>query len=385
MSMNRQLLSFKSTHMLLIILVSLALFACVPGGACGGITRPAGWSSGVVQDSVLYTGTMQGEIIAIDAVSGDYIWHFEPSIGEESDRAFYGDPIIVDDLIYAAGYDGYLYTISKSDGSLWEQPIPIGENKDSVVGGVEYGEGILLVGSSDGSIYGFDIEDNSNIWSFETGSKIWTKPLISDGQVFFGSLDKNFYALDVTDGSLNWSFETGGAIITSPSKVGDTVLFGSFDGVFYALQAESGNELWSFTDAEGWYWGKPVTTETHVYAPSLDGNLYAIDIDSGRLTWKVETDGPIIGSPLILDDWVIFGSDDGKLRVVSSKTGASQKRCNIGHDLRTSIVKGDDAIYMGVSNRSIIAINIKANGDPDEKWNYITEDQNIDLDRAKAC
>ena len=385
MSMNRQLLSFKSTHMLLIILVSLALFACVPGGACGGITRPAGWSSGVVQDSVLYTGTMQGEIIAIDAVSGDYIWHFEPSIGEESDRAFYGDPIIVDNLIYAAGYDGYLYAISKSDGSLWEQPIPIGENKDSVVGGVEYGEGILLVGSSDGSSYGFDIEDNSNIWSFETGSKIWTKPLISDGQVFFGSLDKNFYALDVTDGSLNWSFKTGGAIITSPSKVGDTVLFGSFDGVFYALQAESGNELWSFTDAEGWYWGKPVTTETHVYAPSLDGNLYAIDIDSGRLTWKVEKDGPIIGSPLILDDWVIFGSDDGKLRVVSSKTGASQKRCNIGHDLRTSIVKGDDAIYMGVSNRSIIAINIKANGDPDEKWNYITEDQNIDLDRAKAC
>ena len=40
---------------------------------------------------------------------------------------------------------------------------------------------------------------------------------------------------------------------------------------------------------------------------------------------------------------------------------------------------------MGVSNRSIIALNIKANGDPDEKWNYITEDQNIDLDRAKAC
>ena len=143
MSMNRQLLSFKSTHLLLIILVSLALFACVPGGACGGITRPAGWSSGVVQDSILYTGTMQGEIIAIDAVSGDYIWHFEPSIGEESDRAFYGDPIIVDNLIYAAGYDGYLYTISKSDGSLWEQPIPIGENKDSVVGGVEYGDGVV--------------------------------------------------------------------------------------------------------------------------------------------------------------------------------------------------------------------------------------------------
>ena len=92
-----------------------------------------------------------------------------------------------------------------------------------MVGGVEYGDGVLLVGSSDGSIYGFDIEDNSNIWSFETGSKIWTKPLISDGQVFFGSLDKNFYALDVTDGSLNWSFETVGASITSPSKVGDTV------------------------------------------------------------------------------------------------------------------------------------------------------------------
>ena len=377
--------SFRSIPLLILILTGIVMFACVPGGACGGIARPEGWSSGVVEDNILYTGTMQGEIIAIDAVSGDYIWHFEPSIGEEKNRAFYGDPIIVGDLIYVAGYDGYLYALSKSDGSLWEQPIPIGENKDSVVGGAEYVDGLLLVGSSDGYVYAFDIEDNSSAWSFETGSKIWTKPLIQDGYAFFGSLDKNFYALDVDDGSLVWSFETGGAIITPPSKVGSTVLFGSFDGVFYALEAESGKELWRFTDAEGWYWGKPAITETHVYAPSLDGNLYAIDVQNGRLQWKVETDGPIIGAPLIFEEWIIFGSNDGKLRVVSMKTGASQKRCNIGHDLRTSIVKGDGAIYMGVSNRSIIAINIKNNGDPDEKWNYITEDHNIDLDRAKAC
>ena len=383
--MNYQLGSFKSIHLLILILAGIVMFACVPGGACGGIARPEGWSSGVIEDNILYTGTMQGEIIAIDAVSGDYIWHFEPSIGEESNRAFYGDPVIVGDLIYVAGYDGYLYALSKFDGSLWEQPIPIGENRDNIVGGVEYGEGILLVGSSDGSIYGFDIEDNSNLWTFETGSKIWTKPLISEGQVFFGSLDKNFYSLDLNDGSLNWSFETGGAIITPPSKAANIILFGSFDGVFYALDADSGDELWRFTGAEGWYWGKPATSETHVYAPSLDGNIYAIEIGSGKLTWKAETDGPIIGSPIIYEEWIIFGSDDGKLRVVSLKTGASQKRCNIGHKLRTSIAKGEGAIYMGLSNRTIIGINIKANGDPDEKWNYVTEDHNIDLDRAKAC
>ena len=106
------------------------------------------------------------------------LWFQSTDFGDEKDRAFYGDPVIVDDLIYVAGYDGYLYAISKLDGSLWEQPIPIGENKDSVVGGVEYGDGVLLVGSSDGSIYGFDIEDNSNIWSFEKSSKIWNKQLI---------------------------------------------------------------------------------------------------------------------------------------------------------------------------------------------------------------
>ena len=385
--MNYQQRPVRSTHVLLVILIiSIALFACVPGGSsCGGVSKPAGWAGGVVEGNILYTGTMDGEIVAIDAVSGDYIWHFEPSIGEEKNRAFYGDPVIIDDLIYIAGYDGYLYVISKLDGSLWDQPIPIGENKDSVVGGLGYEDGTLLVGSSDGNIYGYDVQDMSNIWSFETGSKIWTKPLIAEGQAFFGSLDKTFYALDVKDGSLSWSFETDGAIITPPAKAGKTILFGSFDGVFYALHSESGKELWRFTDAKGWYWGQPVVSGTHIYAPSLDGNLYAIDIDSGRLTWKVETDGPIIGSPLIFDDWILFGSNDGKLRVVSLKTGASQKRCNIGNDIRTSIVKGDGAVYMGISNRSIIAINIKANGDPDEKWSYITEDQNIDLDRAKAC
>jgi hypothetical protein len=70
MSMNHQLLSFKSTHLLLLILVSIALFACVPGGACGGITRPEGWSSGVVQDSVLYMTVIYTQYLNQMAVYG---------------------------------------------------------------------------------------------------------------------------------------------------------------------------------------------------------------------------------------------------------------------------------------------------------------------------
>ncbi len=377
--------SNTSTHLIIIAIISIALAACVPGGACGGITRPAGWSSGIVEDNVLYTGTMDGEIIAIDAVSGDYIWHFEPSIGEEKNRAFYGDPIIVGDLLYIAGYDGYLYVLSKLDGSLWEQPIPIGENKEPIVGGPAHKDGVLVVGSSDGNLYGYDLGNVSNIWTFETKSKVWTKPLIADGQVLFGSLDKTFYSISLEDGSLIWSFETGGAIIATPTKIGDRIMFGSFDGIFYALDSSSGKELWRFSDSTGWFWGRSTATDTHIYVPSLDGNLYAINVDNGRLAWKVETEGPIIGSPLIIDQWLIFGSDDGKLRVVSLKNGATQKRCNIGHNLRTNIAKGERTVYMGVSDRSIIAINIKSNGDPDEKWNYITKDQNIDFDRAKAC
>ena len=50
----------------------LLVLMCFSG--CVRTNTPEGWSSGIVVDSILYTGTMDGDVRAIDIEKGDLIW-----------------------------------------------------------------------------------------------------------------------------------------------------------------------------------------------------------------------------------------------------------------------------------------------------------------------
>jgi outer membrane protein assembly factor BamB len=50
-----------------------------------------------------------------------------------------------------------------------------------------------------------------------------------------------------------------------------------------------------------------------VYCGSVDGQLYCLEVRSGRLRWKYATKGPITGTPLVYDDIVYIGSTDHQI------------------------------------------------------------------------
>jgi outer membrane protein assembly factor BamB len=54
----------------------------------------------------------------------------------------------------------------------------------------------------------------------------------------------------------------------------------------------------------------PVVLGTTVYIGSLDGNLYAIDANSGSILWKTPTNGPIDSSPAVANGSVFFTSQE---------------------------------------------------------------------------
>jgi hypothetical protein len=60
-------------------------------------------------------------------------------------------------------------------------------------------------------------------------------PAVSGDLVVCGGEDAAIFALDRRDGSLVWSFPTGGRIHSSPVVARSTVLVGSGDGALYAL------------------------------------------------------------------------------------------------------------------------------------------------------
>ena len=182
---------------LLLIVLCLAVLV-----GCGRVARPEGWSTGVVVRGNLFIGTMEGELVALDVRTGALTWRFQLQ-GEEADLAIYGTPAVADGVIYFGGYDGFLYSLFTTGGERWQEEaevdgkaktvsaIKVGDGSP-IVSGAVYADGLILVGSSDGSLYAFD-EDGNQVWDFPTGDKVWATPTVVGKVVYFGSLDRNLY------------------------------------------------------------------------------------------------------------------------------------------------------------------------------------------------
>ena len=149
-------------------------------------------------------------------------------------------------------------------------------------------------------------------WKFPTGDRVVSSPVWQDNVIYFGGDDGNVYAVDATPGARSGSIATGGPVPSTPAVADGTVYAGSYDGKFYALECEDRrHSKWKFaTAASGASKRKasrlaaqepddgrsircfPIesrwSAQGAVYFGSGDGNLYALDADSGELSWKFQ-------------------------------------------------------------------------------------------------
>jgi len=83
-------------------------------------------------------------------------------------------------------------------------------------------------------------------WEFQTTSAIFSSATVVEGVVYVGSLDGSLYALDSHSGPAKWQFTTGAGILSSPAVANGAVYVGSEDTNLYAVDAETGRERWRF-------------------------------------------------------------------------------------------------------------------------------------------
>ncbi len=369
-------------------------------GCAGRVATPEGWAGGVAEGDMLYIGTRKGDIRALDIQSGEVQKSFSLVSTQKQASLFgtrdaevassvYGTPLLHDDTLYFGTYHGVLYALSTPGlDTKWAEPIG-----SPIVGGPTLAGDVVLVGADDGKVYAYDQEADeqqrwtaSVRWTFQTDNKVWSSPIAAEGVVYATSLDKNLYAISLEDGTKLWQFATNGAIASTPVYDDGTVYFGSFDKVFYAVNASDGSLKWKFDGADSWYWGTPLVHGADVFAPSLDGKLYALDKRTGNLQWSLTTEGPIVGSPAVIFDMIAVGSDDGRLHIARISDGNPVDFCNMRTEIRSSLAVQDDTVFLSAKDKSIRALRIKTNGNPDEEWvHQPDEDDPIDRSRVQDC
>ncbi|WP_257629093.1 PQQ-binding-like beta-propeller repeat protein [Haloplanus salinarum] len=310
------------------------------------VTEGAVGTSPTVVEDVLYAGSEDGNVYALETGSGDERWRFETE-----GPVVLSSPTVVDGTVYVGSYDDNVYALATGSGDeRWR--FETGGFVDSSPAVVD---GTVYVGSFDGYVYALDAEAGGERWGFETGDAVVTSPTTADDTVYVGSQDDNVYALDAESGDERWRFETGRTVNSSPAVADGTVYVGNRGGDVYALDAESGDQRWRFATGEPVF-SSPTTADDTVYVGSQDDNVYALDAGSGDVRWRFETGLGVESSPAVVDGTVYVGSYDGDVYALDAESGDQRWRFETGDGVRSSPAVLDGTVYVGSSDNSVYAL-----------------------------
>jgi eukaryotic-like serine/threonine-protein kinase len=197
---------------------------------------------------------------------------------------------------------------------------------------------------------------------------------------------------------VKWKFHTDGQVISSPAVANGTIFVGSTDGNLYAVDLESGTQKWKlFTGVR--VASSPAVENGVVYFGSYSGRFYAVDAVTGKLKWKFQTEGEkrfegkhlhgsepaaetmpdpfdfYLSSPALWEGAVYFGSGDGNVYALDATTGTLKWKFQTGDVVHASPAISDGILFIGSWDSYFYALDA-ASGK--EKWRFKTgEDHQI--------
>jgi len=119
----------------------------------------------------------------------------------------------------------------------------------------------------------FKDNENTLIWSYQTGGEVYSSPAVADGRVYVGSWDGKVYCFKDNENTLIWSYQTGDRVWSSPAIAGGRVYVGSYDDKVYCFKDNENTLIWSY-QTDGFVDSSPAVADGRVYVGSVDGNVY---------------------------------------------------------------------------------------------------------------
>jgi len=168
--------------------------------------------------------------------------------------------------------------------------------------------------------------DPTLAWRFETQGAVQAAPVVADGVLYVGSNDGSLYALDSEAGEERWRFSTDGPITGAAAVADGSVYFASGDGYAYAVNAESGEQRWRYFAAElnpdtdtllpedqdrGSITSSVMVVDGLVYVSSNSFKITAIDAETGIERWHHVSGNANLTTPTFADGALYYASDSG--------------------------------------------------------------------------
>jgi outer membrane protein assembly factor BamB len=271
---------------------------------------------------------------------------------------FLSSPVVAAGIVYFGSGDGHVYALDAKSGELrWKF-----RTGDVVHASPAYADGVVFFGSWDSYFYAVDARTGQERWRFHGGEDqvihnqvgFQSSPAVIDGVVYTGCRDSNLYAIDASTGKEKWRWNaSGGWVISSPAVAKGKVIFGTSDSSLYLVVDAATGKPAVQVQGNAYMFASPAIAGSVVLTGLLNGSLEARDFDSGALLWEFQTEtskrnadwiltadrkfnapfffpsawreapivataqqfanGAIFSSPLVVGGTVYIGSTDGTL------------------------------------------------------------------------
>tara|TARA_B100000586_G_C20101677_1_gene425188 strand:- start:872 stop:2203 length:1332 start_codon:yes stop_codon:yes gene_type:complete len=296
-------------------------------------------SSPTVDGDRLYYVSNRGEVVALDTegfldgendgsftdevrageVDGDVVWSFDmigqldvfPHNMTSSSPAVYGDLVIVN-TSNGRDEEGYLpsphapdlIALDKHTGKLVWRAAPLGEQilhgqwSSPAMAEID-GVMQVVIGQGDGWVRGFEATTGSMLWEFDTNpldaeyprtrNNIISTPVIWDNKVFVangqdpenGEGRGRLHAINatkrgnITESGLVWRVEEIRRSLSTAAIHDGLLYLADFSGFFRCFDVNTGEEVWMY-DTFAAVWGSPLVADNKVYLGDEDGDVIVL-------------------------------------------------------------------------------------------------------------
>lgn len=271
----------------------------------------------IVGNTIYYA--CRDRFYALEADSGRVIWRYPTD--QPLNAQFRTTPAVAGGIVYIGATDGNLYALSATTGKyLWSF-----RAQGAILSPPTVVNNVVYFGSADGRVYAINAETGEPIWrgGFRTLDAVNGAVAVADNMVYFISADQTLYAAAAATGMMLWRLRLTGTLYALSPVVADRNVYVVASNVLYALQARSGRQLWARTLPDDIV-AEPVAGNGMVYVLTRDGRVWSFD-NTGKLLWSTKEPvftSPILAPPTLAGNVLIIGTARGGIYALDASNGS---------------------------------------------------------------
>ena len=289
--------------------------------------KKEGFGGGIsYENGIIFVTNGFGNVIALDANSGEEIWKINIRIPIRS------APIAFDNIVYVISHDNQVFALNSLNGEvLWnhrgilESASVLSSNSVSIDGG------LVFVPYSSGEIYAIRTLNGSVAWTdslSRTGSStslseinsITARPVTDNGRMISISHAGRMISVDISSGERLWTLDISGT--ETPWVSGDWVFVLSTNSELVGVSRNAGKIKW-VTQLEQYIneekredpirWSGPVMISDKLFVISSHGVAAFISPQTGEIIETNKIPGSFFIAPVIVNGSIYLLNDSGDL------------------------------------------------------------------------